>query len=160
MPRFVFQLEGLLRHRRRLERERQRDMALLQREARQLEEELRGLGEAMSATTADVRKTRLIGKLDMPFLAGHRRYLAAMQRKGQGLIQRLALLTPQIETRRQALVAAAKERKAIEKLRERRRDVWLADQARRETADLDEVSNQMFSEPTADAEFWTAGRNC
>jgi flagellar protein FliJ len=144
MPRFIFPLEGLLRHRRRLEREWQRDMAILQREARQLEEELRGLGEAMGATTADVRKTRLIGRLDMPFLAGHRRYLAAMQRKGTGLIQKLAALGPQIEARRTAVVAAAKDRKAIEKLKERRKDIWLAEQARRETAELDEISDQMF----------------
>jgi flagellar FliJ protein len=143
MPGFVFQLEGLLRHRKRLERERQRDLALIQRQARLLEDELRQLGNSMTATNNELR-SRLTGRLDLPFLAAHRRYIVTMQLKGQGILQRLSALTPQIESRRLALVAAAKDRKAIEKLKERRKEIWLADQARREMADLDEVSNQMY----------------
>jgi flagellar protein FliJ len=143
VPRFVFQLEGLLRHRRRAERERQRDLALAQREARQLENELRQLGNSMSATTNELR-TRLTGRLDLAFLAAHRRYIVTMQIKGQNILQKLSAMAPQIESRRLTLVAAARDRKAIEKLKERRKEIWLADQAKREMADLDEVSNQMY----------------
>jgi len=143
MPRFVFKLEGLLRHRKRLERERQRELALIQVEYRQLEEDLRQLGASMTATTQEVR-SNLVGRLDLAFLAAHRRYIMSMQMKGQGLIQRLAAMRPQIDARRAALVAAAKERKTIEKLRERRKEQWLAEQSKRETAELDEVSDQMF----------------
>jgi flagellar protein FliJ len=143
MPRFKFQLEGLLRHRRRLERERQRDLALLHREVRRLEEELRSLGAAMSQTHSQVRE-KLTGRLDLGFLAAHRRFITSMQRSGQVVLQKIAALGPQIEARRVAVVAAAKDRKVLEKLRERRREIWLADEARREMAMLDEVANQMF----------------
>jgi flagellar protein FliJ len=143
MARFVFQLDGLLSHRRRLERQRQRDLALAQRDVRVLEEELRRLGESMAATTQEVRR-RLTGRLDLAFLAAHRRYIATMQVKGQALVQRLAAMQPVIESRRAALVAAAKDRKAIEKLRERRKEEWVFEQNRRELAELDEVSQQMF----------------
>jgi flagellar FliJ protein len=143
MPRFVFKLEGLLRNRRRVERQRQRDLAILQRQARRLEEELRELGAAMTRANQQARNS-LVGRLDLAFLAAHRRYLAVMQRNGQALIQKIASLGPQIEASRQALTAAAKDRKVIEKLRERRRELWLADEAKREQADLDEAANQMF----------------
>jgi flagellar FliJ protein len=153
MPRFKFTLEALLRQRKRLERQRQRDLALLQRDMRQLEEELRQLGASMASTTQLVR-SRMVGKLDMAFLAAHRRYLLSMQMKGQSLMQRMATLKPQIENRRGLLLAAAKDRKAIEMLRQRRLEQWQAEQNRKENAELDEISNQLFfSEPTADESF-------
>ncbi len=143
MARFVFSLEGLLRHRKRLERERQRDLALIQRQARVLEEELREVGNSMTLTTQEVRN-RLVGRLDLAFLAAHRRYIVTMQIKGHNILAKIGALAPQIEARRVALVAAARDRKAIEKLKERRHEEWIAEQAKREMAELDEVTNQMF----------------
>src|SRR5580658_8812325 len=106
MPRFVFKLEVLLRQRRRIERQRQRDLALLQRDMRQQEDELRRIAASMSETTQEVR-SRMVGHLDLNFLAAHRRCLLSMQSKGQTVMQRMAALTPQIENRRLLLLAAA-----------------------------------------------------
>lgn len=153
MPRFVFKLKGVLRQRVQIEEQRQRDLAQAREQAAQVEQELRTLSQSMRTTLEEVRAGRLTGKLDLHFLAAHRRYTASMQQKAQLLAQRLAAMQPLIEARRLALVEAAKRRKAIEKLRERRKEQWLGEQSRLETADLDEVSGQMFfAERSRDAE--------
>ena len=144
MPRFVFKLEAVLRQRKQIEEQRQRELALAREQARLVEEELRSLDQSLKSTLEDLRKNRLVGTLDLHFLAAHRRYTVSMQRKGQGLVQKLAAMQPVIEAKRQALAEAAKRRKAIEKLKERRRELWLADLTRRENAELDEISNQLF----------------
>src|ERR1700722_5280378 len=143
MARFIFKLEGVLRHRKQIERQKQRDMAVAQAVARQIEQELRSLNDSMRATTDQLRGEHLIGKLDMAFLAGNRRYVAAMQRKGQGLVQKLANQERVVDAARQLLAEAAKQRKAIEKLKERRWQQWRAEQESREAIQLDEISQQM-----------------
>src|ERR1700722_11134814 len=114
------------------------------KQQRQVEQELRSLNLSMQAASEDMRRGHLIGRLDMGLLAAHRRYNAAMQRKGQGLVQRLAAMQPQLAAKRAELIEAAKRRKAIEMLKQRKFELWQADQARLEQAALDEVSNQMF----------------
>jgi flagellar export protein FliJ len=48
-----------------------------------------------------------------------------------------------LDDARRALAEAAKQRKIIEKLRERQFERWREDQARRETAWLDEAGTQL-----------------
>jgi flagellar FliJ protein len=152
MARFIFKLEGVLRQREHVEQQRQRELAQVQTQAAQLEGELRALSSALAATTQDVVRNRLVGRLDLPFLAAHRRYSAAMQRKGMALVQRLAVLQKQVDSARAALAEAAKQRKVIEKLRERQQERWAADQAQRETAQIDEISMQMSYRQWADGD--------
>lgn len=144
MPRFIFKLEGVLRQRKQIEQQRQRDVAMTQQQVSQLQAVLRELNQSLQAATEDMRNNRLIGKLDLAFLAAHRRYSLAMQRKGQGIVQRLAQLAKQVETQQKALIEATKRRKAIDKLKERRMTQWRDDLERREMTELDEITNQLF----------------
>jgi flagellar protein FliJ len=151
MARFKFKLAGVLRHRRQIEQQKQRDLAVAQAQVRQTESELRALNDSMQTTSEDVRRNRLVGKLDLGFLAAHRRYLVAVQQKGRALAQRLLLQQRSVDAARQVLAEAAKQRKIIEKLRERRWEEWVAEQGRKETAELDEISQQMaFARPLDD----------
>ena len=151
MPRFIFKLEGVLRQRKQIEQQRQRDVAQIQQQVRLLEQELRLLNQSLQATTQQIRGHHLTGKLDMAFLAAHRRYSAAMQRKGQAIVQRLAAMQPQVLALQQALNEAARRRKAIEKLRERRQTEWRDGQARLETADIEEIGAMMAMEDRREA---------
>ena len=129
MPKFVFQLEGVLRHRKTLEEQRQRELGVAQTELAKMQAELRSMDEAAQGVSSDVRDNRLTGTLDMAFLAAHRRYVLAMQRKALALAQRMA-------AQQQAVDAA---RRQLER--------WRSDHARREGADLDEVNMQLALEP-------------
>jgi flagellar export protein FliJ len=143
MPKFVFQLDGVLRQRKHVEQERQRDLALVQAQMAKLQDELRALNDAVTASGNDVRDNRLVGRLDLNYLTAHRRYMLAMQRKGTELVQRMALVQRQLLDAQQALAEAAKQRKAIEKLEERQHQRWRDGQNRREQIAQDEVSMQM-----------------
>ena len=142
MARFEFQLEGVLRHRQRVEKERMRDLALAQTEMSRLEAELNALNLEVRQSTGDVRD-RLVGRLDMTYLAAHRRYMLGMQRKAVALAQKMAAQQRLVDDARKALTEAAKQRKILEKLRERQQQRWAADQALREAHDLDELTTQL-----------------
>jgi len=143
MSKFVFQLDGVLRQRKHIEEQRQREMAGIQGELAALEFELRAMDRVVGESTADLRNNRLVGRLDMAFLAAHRRYTLAMQRKATALAQQMIAVKSRLEDARKALLEAAKQRKIIEKLRENRKARWAEDLARRETAALDEIGAQI-----------------
>ena len=143
MAKFVFKLDGVLRQRKHIEEQRQRELAAVQSELARLEAELRAMDRTVAESTADVRNNRLVGQLDMAFLAAHRRYTLAIQRKAMSLAQQMIAVKTRLDAARKALLEAAKQRKIIEKLRENRKARWADDLARRETAALDEVGAQI-----------------
>src|SRR4051794_11749263 len=81
MATFHFPLDGVLRQRKLAEDQRQRDLAAVQAEMAALEAQLRAMDQEVQGTTADVRDNHLTGRLDLTYLAAHRRYTLAMQRK-------------------------------------------------------------------------------
>jgi flagellar protein FliJ len=147
MARFAFKLEAVLRHRRFVEDQRQGELGVVQREMVRLQTELRALNESVSSVGDDLRANRLTGRLDLHFLAAHRRYTQAMQRKGVALVQEMAKQQREVERAQAALAEAVKQRKIVEKLKERQRERWLVDQGRREAAQTDEVGTQLSSDP-------------
>jgi flagellar FliJ protein len=142
MARFVFALEAVLRQRTHAERERMREMAACQAEMTRLQAELRALNDALQGSAADMKANHLTGPIDVAYLAAHRRYTVAMQRKGQSLVQEMARQQRKVDEAQRLLAEAAKERKVIEKLREKQFERWKQDVTRREQADADEVGAQ------------------
>ena len=97
MPRFTFQLEGVLRHRTNIEHQRKRELAVIQSQMAALDAELRGLDASVRASDEDLRKNRLTGRLDLAFLAAHRRFSVAMHRKAMGIAQKMGAVKVQID---------------------------------------------------------------
>jgi flagellar FliJ protein len=147
MPRFVFQFDAVLRHRKTLEEQRQRELALAQREMTKLEAQLREIDDTTRGVSTDVRDNRLTGTLDMSFLAAHRRYVLAMQRKAIVIAQKMAQQQQVVDAARRALTEAAKQRKIMEKLKERQHERWKSEESRRQLEELDEVRMRLALEP-------------
>jgi len=143
LARFLFKLETVLRHRERIEQERQRDLALLQSELTRLQSLVRGIEDEMQKSTADVRDNHLVGKLNLAYLASHRRYMLGMQRKGLDLVEQINAQQQKVNEARAALAEASKQKKILEKLRERQQSQWSADVARAEASAADEMATQM-----------------
>ena len=143
MPKFKFQLEGVLRQRKQVERQKQRELAVVQAELNQLTAQLKDLESNTQTATQDLRTNRLTGVLDMTFIAAHRRFMIAVQRQGMQLVQKMALVQQKIDAARLQLFEAAKGRKIIEKLREKQFERWKQEIGRKELAELDEVSMQL-----------------
>src|SRR4051812_22969486 len=142
MPRFVFTLEALLRQRLHAERERQRELASCQAEMVRLQQELKTLNDELQGSAQDMKANHLTGPLDVAFLAAHRRYSVAMQQKGLGLVQDMARQQKKVDDAQRLLAEAAKERKVIEKLREKQFERWKQEVSRKEQADADEAGAQ------------------
>src|SRR5688572_13132050 len=124
MPKFVFQLEAVLRHRKTVEEQRQRELGQARAIMARMEAELRAMDDTTKNVSDDIRNNRLTGTLDMAFLAAHRRYVLAMQRKAIELAARMAQQQQVVEAARKVLAEAAKQRKIMEKLRERQHERW------------------------------------
>lgn len=152
MARFIFKLEGVLHHRERVEQEHQRALAVVASELVRLEGEQRALADEVNRNAADVRDNHLVGKLNMAYLAAHRRYMLGMQRKFQSAAQAIQAQQQRVEAARAALAEATKQKKMLEKLRERYQERWKADQARLEASAMDELSTQMSFAAAQDGE--------
>ena len=142
MAKFVFPLESVLRHREHAEKERMRELAVCQGEMTRLQQELKALNDSMQASAQDMKANHLVGTLDVGYLAAHRRYTVATQRKGLLLVQEMARQQRKVDDAQRLLAEAAKERKVIEKLRERQHERWRDEIARKELAEADEVGAQ------------------
>jgi flagellar protein FliJ len=143
MAKFVFKLEGVLRQRKTAEQQKQRELANIQAKMEVLRAELRSMDLSVQTATEDVRRNRLTGPLDLSFLAAHRRYSFAMQRKAMELAQKMAVVQRDVDVAAAGFREAAKQRKVIEKLREKQMQRWREEASKRELAELEEVGLQM-----------------
>jgi flagellar protein FliJ len=143
MAQFTFNLEHVLRARRHAEQEHQRLLADEQAVMTKLEAKLRELDGNVQANMDDLRNNRLTGSLDMRFLAAHRRFVLAVRQEAMGVVQAMARQQSKVDEAQQHLAEAAKQRKIIEKLRERAHDRWRSEQAHKEALQADEVATQL-----------------
>ncbi|HWB53890.1 MAG TPA: flagellar export protein FliJ [Tepidisphaeraceae bacterium] len=152
MAQFIFHLEAVLRHRKNIERDKQRAVAELQAMMADLRNRLDALDTSVRQSVEDIRQHRLTGVLDMSFLAAHRRFLNSCQKQAIDLAQQIAKLQLRIDAARRALAEAARDRKIIEKLKEKQYERWRQRQSAAELALLDEVGMQIgFANLTAGA---------
>jgi flagellar export protein FliJ len=146
MARFKFRLEPLLEARRREEREAQRALAACRAVVVEIELHIAVANTQIRESMDRVRAMHLSGKLDLVFVAAHRRFVAAMQRRGIVWAQKLAAAQGKVAEAQASLVEAAKRRKAIEKLRERQLQRWQIEQERKQALELDEISMRIAFE--------------
>jgi flagellar biosynthesis chaperone FliJ len=165
VARFVFKLEALITQRRAAEREAQLDVARLESERLLLEATLREIRASLDLER-DEWRTRLHGPATGPATGrstglgtesstgpdgaqgGVDVSLVRLQasaslhqvRKAQQTAVRLAGVLTRLEQARLRLVHAASERKAVERLRERRYEAWRFAEQKREDAALDEFT--------------------
>src|SRR4051794_7518015 len=120
MARFVFKLESVLKMRKRVEQEKQRELALREAKVVELKAALTELDQSLRAASDDLRQNHLTGAINLSFLTAHRRFLLSMRRQGIQIAQQIATAQLHVDEARKQLAEAAKRRKAIERLREKR----------------------------------------
>jgi flagellar FliJ protein len=143
MARFLFHLEGLLRHRKNQERQKQRELAGIASQLAVLQGEMGSLNGTLASTLDDLRSNRLVGKLDVQFLAAHRRYIMSVQRKSASLAQKMTVIQKQLDESRASLTEAAKQRKMMEKLREKQFQAWQTQQNHHEFLEADDIGMRL-----------------
>ncbi len=141
MRKFVFSLEAVLTQRAAVERTKQLAVAVIERERRDAEEEIRGhqrdfemrrtevRGMLAPGTPVDLRGVRMQAGSTLHVLSQTSRSALRLA----GVHNRLAIS-------RAELLRVTTARKAVERLRERRLEEWRAEEKKREAAAADELS--------------------
>jgi flagellar FliJ protein len=143
MPRFHFKLEALLTHRRQLEKEKQRRLALIQQEIQAVRRHIQDTQALIRTENQTLGTRELTGRLDMQYIAHEKRFVGALLVRIALAAQKLAALEQNLAAARAELLAAARARKVIEKLREKQFARWRLDQDRKENAVIDEIGTQL-----------------
>ena len=158
MSKFRFNLQPVLDLRQRIEDDRKLVVARIESERASLERLLREYQDALAAQKGDLRAsmTGRIGAtggaiVDPARLKVQAHASLTMQVRAQRTVLQLAGLHRRLDAARAALAAAARERRAVEVLRDRRFARWKAEQDRREFAAVDEIGTSRAARRAIDS---------
>ncbi len=143
MPTFTFKLDPLLQQKRIVEDRSQRELAGLIHRRVTIQQRLQGAQTDVSGSKRNLAAS-LLGQVDMTAVREHAQFSMEATNQGYNVVRELAGLEQQINTARQQMLHARRERMAIETLRERKHTEWKREQRRREDARLDEAATQVF----------------
>jgi flagellar FliJ protein len=142
-PRFKFPLEALLEHRQQIEKEHQRIVAKIQQDAQALVRDIQQAEARIVAENKTLTGEKLVGTLDMQYIALEKRFVGNLHMKIALTMQQLAAMEKKLAAARVELLAAARNRKVIDKLKEKQLARWRAEQDRKEADLLDELGTQL-----------------
>ena len=151
MAQFKFNLETVLRQRTTVEQLAQRAVAEARQKLVPLQEKLAELGRQRQQADDDMRQNRLVGTVDVSFIAGHRRFVIAMEQQALALARQIAEAQVLVDRAQAALLQAARARKAIDTLKDRQHERWAEAEAKKEAALLDEAGMQIAFDNLNDA---------
>lgn len=143
MPSFKFKYQTLLDHRRTIEDQRQRELAKQMRHRMILQDQIRQMQQTLSESKRQLGDA-LQGTVDVSAIGQFARYNGQTARRANAIVRELAQAERRIEDARQRLLAASRDRKAMELLHDRHREQWRMEQDRRETEQLDDLALQAF----------------
>lgn len=150
MRKFVFALEAVLGVRERAEEQRRQAMLVRQRELEAARAELKRLDGEYRAH-ADVLRGQH-RSLDAGDLRLHYAHVEFLDRQITAQTRAIADRTAAFERARADLLAASKERKVVEKLKERRREAHHVEEMREEQQEMDDTNARRYDRAQAVAE--------
>lgn len=142
MARFRFALQRVLDLRLKEEEARRLVFAKIEGHRRTLEDSLRDRQREISAGR-DEWRGNLVGAIDPAELRHHAGASIGLMRKAQRTVLELAGLEKSLARAKADMVEAARKRRALELLRERRLATFNAEQGRREREQLDEFAQDI-----------------
>lgn len=142
MPPFRFRLTPVLHLREAARDERRAALADALRAEALLSEQMDDKRGQIAALAAEMAKARSAGLVNVARLIQGQRYEALLRAELAALAEQARQVAAEIERRRELLVAADRDVRVMEKLRDREQERFLAQQANRETKFLDDVAGQ------------------
>ncbi len=138
--RFAFRFETMLKIRRQREDEHKRIVAARLREIAVVQEQLALFDRQIHEELAAIRGGQSPGTIDMTQIVRHRRWLGHLHKAVLDAQARLGVLEGKLAQERAALAEAAKQRRILEKLRERQHERFVKEQDRLETMATDDMT--------------------
>ncbi len=141
MASFRFKLEAVLKQREIIEEQKQRELAMAMRQRMMFMDQLKREQEIISQSKRQLSES-LVGRVNLEAVSGFARFSGQTTIRAQQIVAKLAAMEPVIEKARQALMAAVRDRKALDLLKEKHKRAWQLRQDRLEAAVLDEMAVQ------------------
>ncbi|MBN2579312.1 MAG: flagellar export protein FliJ [Pirellulales bacterium] len=142
MPKFHFRLATLLKLRQAERDQRRRELSEALRADDVLQEQLRVVHAEEQWLKNQCRKAAGPGAVDVDCLLEAQRYEWTLRIQERRLTEQKAQLAEEIERRRAALVAADREVKILEKLRDHQAERHRQEENRRDIKQLDEIAQR------------------
>ncbi len=139
MP-FRFRLEPLITIRDNLLKEQQAVLARAYEARRIVEEQQTGLEQELAENAESAREMTRQSTVNVPYLLGLNRHEAALLEQKKELEAVLVKIDEEIERCRNLVMEANKELKIVQKLKEKRKEKYDAEEAQKETKMLDEIA--------------------
>jgi flagellar protein FliJ len=152
MPKFKFRLATLLRLREATRDERQAELAEAYRADDILAERLENIHGELQAMLMGCRKAVGPGTVNIDLLIESQRYEVTLRAYEKQTLEQRKRLAAEIERRREALLAANREVRVLEKLREHQLENHRAEENRKDIKRLDEVAQQRAAAAMAEVE--------
>jgi flagellar FliJ protein len=139
MKRFEFQLESVLMVRRQLEKQKQIELARVLKSVAEEEECLEDACGALEDARDSLRVSES-GAIDIDAVRVQRVYIGALRKRIADIAHHISELETELATRRNDVVKASKDRKVLERLKDKRFAEYRYTMDRAEQATLDEVA--------------------
>ncbi len=147
---FKFRFAALLKYRKRIFDRLSLELAELQRHLLERQEELRELERRRSACTADLA-ARVAGKVDPERIVMYHSYLNLLSTRMERVGEEIMRLDGEVRAKADRVIAASKDKKIVEKIRERDMLTFSKFLAETERKVLDEVGANRASAVTRNA---------
>ncbi|MBP7933858.1 MAG: flagellar FliJ family protein [Phycisphaerae bacterium] len=142
--RFTFRFETMLRIRRQREDERKRIVASRLREIRNLQKYMASLEQQIHDELRAIRIGRQPGTIDMQQIIRHRQWLGCLHKSVLEGQAKARFLEAELARERADLADAAKQRRILEKLKERQWEQHRSEQDRVEALAADDLTTVRF----------------
>jgi flagellar protein FliJ len=147
MPRFRFRLQSVLDHRERIERDKQRLLAIAQRDLVAAQTRLAELRDDYERTGEELRAKHR--ELDAMSLYNYYAHMDFVLRAIRDVEVRVAACEAEVERAKAVLLSARKDKKILETLKERRREVFEIQQRAEEQSMLDDLNARRYGRDRA-----------
>jgi flagellar FliJ protein len=141
VPRFAFKLEPVLTMRQRVEREKQALLATAQRDMAQAQARLQAIEDEYERRCVEVKGPNTFAADELRNAYAHMDFLA---RTADEWRMRVAACFAEVDRARRILMVASRDRKVIERLKERRRETFVAEQFVVEQRELDDQNARRY----------------
>ena len=149
MAQFQFRLEPVLKQRVAAEDQALRELAKLLRQRMIFHDQLRQM-QLTIVQSKHALATSLTGNVNLTKVGQFAGYSGQVTQRAHSIVRRLAVLEKQINTAREELLEATRQRKSMELLRDRQLEEWRRSESRREDEALDEIAVQSYARMLAE----------
>jgi len=143
MAQFKFGLSTVLKIREDAERDCKAAMAMAQIELQRREAEMDQIDREVAEVNQSIVMSHLTGVVDVALLTQHKRYLAGAKLALMKVVRSIGEQRLVVESARRKLAEAARDRKAMEFLKETQLTRWKDEQSKKESVEADDTAMQM-----------------